>query len=869
MSLLPCDAVANPPPGRGPEPGHRQRHRAQQSPIWQAALNKCYAELEKGGMKVVTIDKEIWSIQSLSELLTQIEGLENAQGPGSPAWTKTLSQLQPVLYGLSDFAALTAWVIGMNGKVAAVLWSSIRLLAKFALPVLPDVVGTLETLQQAHPRLHKYKEELPMTPTLEKALFELYSEIILFCAYAITFFRNNPTAEPKRQAWSTFNTEYSRVISNVRRLSREVDEVARIARLSRQGSTETAAAFDALQGLRIQNNADIKLPCYIIPYGLNLRFFGRSDELGTLSEHLDPSGTSTQLKAIGVHGLGGVGKSQLALQYANLSMDRYALIAWIPSESRIKVVQGLSELANKLGLSENATEDDARSIQKVRDWLNKMKRPFLLIFDNVDSVSVLDQIWPANSMARIILTTRSPSQASKRTPVTLNLAPFSVKSGHDVLQSLTGIGVTDEDEKTAAEGLSHRVGGLPLALAQLSDFIRDRGYSYTEKVYAKSGCPMEYEHTNLSSEAKALQNLLAFLDPDSVLERLLSETKADLEGTECAFLLDEFDFGDVVMELTRTSMIGRLSTSKSISMHRLVQLAVLSRLPAHDRVAVFDLAVEILYFDFPNTWHSPGAHQGHGFASWETCSAILPIYLWEKEQPSLARSMFEFGLGVDNLPKPLAAQAHRLLGHINLDLARPRAALAAYSQTLSIRTELEPPESPPIADILDSLACSNVEIGDMSRTLAIRAMQRLRAGDADGALDALGRQTEAKELVSRSIVMRKQAFGQAGGPRVADSLFTLARMLDESGEHVLAARALREVVDMCDRDDGAPVMRPHLARALWFLANVEERLRDDGKAGAEILRARARDLRGRVEEREWEDEDSDEGFSRLVGWMLW
>lgn len=78
------------------------------------------------------------------------------------------------------------------------------------------------------------------------------------------------------------------------------------------------------------------------------------------------------------------------------------------------------------------------------------------------------------------------------------------------------------------------------------------------------------------------------------------------------------------MELTRTSMISRLSSSKSVSMHRLVQFAVLSRLSGQDRTLNFDLAVNILYFDFPNTWQQGGAHQGHGWSSWETCSAILP-----------------------------------------------------------------------------------------------------------------------------------------------------------------------------------------------------------------------------------------------------
>lgn len=77
------------------------------------------------------------------------------------------------------------------------------------------------------------------------------------------------------------------------------------------------------------------------------------------------------------------------------------------------------------------------------------------------------------------------------------------------------------------------------------------------------------------------------------------------------------------MELTRTPMISRLSSSKALSMHRLVQPAVFSRLSKIERVELSDLTVYILYSDFPNTWQNRGAHQGHGWESWETCSAIL------------------------------------------------------------------------------------------------------------------------------------------------------------------------------------------------------------------------------------------------------
>ena len=131
--------MQSPTPGDGPDPAPRNPT----SPIWEATLQKYYSELAKGGMNTAMIDKQVSDIRSPEDLLKQIEGLGNAIEPQSPTWKKTLSQLQPVILGLSDFAALAAWVLGMNGKVVAVLWGSIRLIVKVLyvqyLPTLPYI----------------------------------------------------------------------------------------------------------------------------------------------------------------------------------------------------------------------------------------------------------------------------------------------------------------------------------------------------------------------------------------------------------------------------------------------------------------------------------------------------------------------------------------------------------------------------------------------------------------------------------------------------------------------------------------------------------------------------------------------------------
>lgn len=93
------------------------------SQIWQSAIQRYYEELRKGGYKGQAIDKDLWNIKNPVELLDQIKSL-----PSSGRWMDDLSSLERILLSLSDFAAVTALALGMNGRVAAVIWGSIRLL---------------------------------------------------------------------------------------------------------------------------------------------------------------------------------------------------------------------------------------------------------------------------------------------------------------------------------------------------------------------------------------------------------------------------------------------------------------------------------------------------------------------------------------------------------------------------------------------------------------------------------------------------------------------------------------------------------------------------------------------------------------------
>ncbi|KAF2755485.1 hypothetical protein EJ05DRAFT_502944 [Pseudovirgaria hyperparasitica] len=739
--------------------------------------------------------------------------------------------------------------------------------------------------------------------------------------------------------------------------------------LFRKTHNAEATASANRQNLVLPDN----LPCYMIPYGRNLKFYGREAELDEIKTVLDPTPQSDDLKVLSICGLGGVGKTQLALQYANTMMESYDAVAWIPADTQAILVRALAMFAAKLGLMKDGSEDDLQAVQKVRDWLSTAGRRVLLVFDNLEDVQILSQVWPWAGNGSFIITTRSPAVASGRARCVLHLKSFETSTAVKVLNELTGIQALEESEKQAAIEICQSIGGLPLAIVHMSSFIQDRGSTYeefldlfkkhAERILASSQTQVDYDHTlytvwdssmqSLSTNAKTLLSLLSFFDPNAIPERFLTNPQNQITDPRFEFLSDDFAFGDAVSELiTKASLVDRLTSAKSISMNRLVKIVSSVRVPEEERTVYFNTTIQMLSNAFPNTWDSRVDQQGHGFQSWETCSAVVAhvsslmvlqeqygleatnteafaelvfrigTYLWESEQPLTAKTFFEYGLhlGIDPESR-VYAHVYRLLGHIALDIAQPRAALAAYQRAYEVTELLDGPESIAVGEVLDSLACSCAEIGDVlraraylersdeinqaqngrtsSRTQAIFALAYLRGHEPEEALDALnlcwrlqgktgkeikysqypkhagdivlyarikfalGQKDEARQLVLRSIEMRRGIFSSKG-PRVADSLFILARMLEDEAEENAAAKMYREIIDM---NCGSAEMKGHLARSLWFLAGVEGRL---GRADyASDLRKLANEERAKIMGREHLDEDTDEAFMSLVGWMLW
>lgn len=83
-----------------------------------------------------------------------------------------------------------------------------------------------------------------------------------------------------------------------------------------------------------------------------------------------------------------------------------------------------------------------------------------------------------------------------------------------------------------------------------------------------------------------------------------------------------------VGELLKASFLNRSSEHKALSVYRLVQSTVFARLSNDERSFYLNSTITLLSNGFPNTWKKTGSEQGHGWASWKTCSEVVPHVSW-------------------------------------------------------------------------------------------------------------------------------------------------------------------------------------------------------------------------------------------------
>jgi tetratricopeptide (TPR) repeat protein len=267
----------------------------------------------------------------------------------------------------------------------------------------------------------------------------------------------------------------------------------------------------------------------------NPAFTGRDEVLNRVHEGLSGGG---RVAVQAVHGMGGVGKTQLVLEYAYRFAGEYDLVWWVSAEQAGLIGEQFVALGVELGLVE-AGADSTLAKSKVLGHLAGRRR-FLLIFDNVvDGEDILP--WLPRGAGHVLITSRRGNWQRIAHPVELDVLSRE-EAVHFLAEQRPGLAADEADQ------LADALGDLPLALAQAAGYLAETGMPAAEyrqllavetEAVLKMGRPVDYPR---SLAAAITLNLAALSEVDPAAVAILQL---------CALLAPEPIPVDVIVEVAQ------------------------------------------------------------------------------------------------------------------------------------------------------------------------------------------------------------------------------------------------------------------------------------------------------------------------------
>jgi hypothetical protein len=310
-------------------------------------------------------------------------------------------------------------------------------------------------------------------------------------------------------------------------------------------------------------------------------FLGRHDELDKLWQYLQPATPQTQKVAI-LHGLGGIGKTQLAIRFVRDHRHDFTAVFWLSGKDKGTLLQSLSSTLPQLpgqpeiedAINDKEVEQRARTVLR---WLSLAGNSrWLIIFDNIDQYSSLSsaagdaydirEFFPAADHGSILITSR----LQRLTELGKSVQTSRLNSKDTIqllLQSsrLSAKGPTEEHERNPGTkafntqtllirltevdtlALANRLDGLPLAIVIAGAFMRQTGSSITEY--------LQY-YQDSWSDLQLQSNAERQYQQDNIIQTwmisYLEIQKRDPDAAKLLLLLSHFDNQDIWYELVQS-----------------------------------------------------------------------------------------------------------------------------------------------------------------------------------------------------------------------------------------------------------------------------------------------------------------------------
>jgi len=212
--------------------------------------------------------------------------------------------------------------------------------------------------------------------------------------------------------------------------------------------------------------------------------------LERLHEALTARGRAAVSQVHAISGLGGIGKTQTAIEYAHRYRDEYTAIFRVLASSETDLNSGFAEIARILNLPQKDAEEIEVVVNAVRRWL-ETNRGWLLIFDNADDPSMVKPYVPREVKGHIIVTSRASLFDMLNIPSAIDLKKMEPDEARTFLFTRTArdMATADPGEGKAAEEIARELGYLPLALEQAAAFIAETAMPFKRYLptYRKRG----------------------------------------------------------------------------------------------------------------------------------------------------------------------------------------------------------------------------------------------------------------------------------------------------------------------------------------------------------------------------------------------
>jgi tetratricopeptide (TPR) repeat protein len=614
-----------------------------------------------------------------------------------------------------------------------------------------------------------------------------------------------------------------------------------------------------------------------VPHRRNIFFTGRTQVLDDLRQALTARGKAA------LSGIGGLGKTQTAVEYAYRHRGEYEAVLWVKADSEDSLRADLATIAVKLNLPEKDETDRALVVTAVTRWLD-VQGNWLLILDNADDLGLISDLLSREWSGHILLTTRAHA--------TGDISRVEIKIMHPeegslfLLRRAKVIEVDDDlgaatgyDQELAAE-ITQEMGGLPLALDQAGAFIEEESSSLAEylKLYRKEGDKLRAERGGVinadhepvsitfslafqqvgSTNAAAADMLraCAFLAPDAIPEEIFVSGAGEL-GENLAPMADGgISLVKMIGDAARFSLILRNAKNGTVEIHRVVQQVLKDEMSADLQQLWAERVVRALSESFPEVEHQ----------NWPLCEKILPHaqeaakmmgeYSFEfKEAARLLNraGQYCYQRGEYSEAEPLLMQSLNMResmfdpDHLDVSLSLNNLALLykeqgkydeaepLYLRALSSREKVLGPEHRYVATSLNNLALLYHSQGkyDEAEPLYLRALRicekvlgpehshvAMCLNNIAGLYDNQGRYDEAEPLYLRALRICEKVLGPEH-PVMATSLNNLASLYDDQGKYAEAEPLHIRALTIREKELGPE--HPHVATSLNNLALLYER----------------------------------------------